>query len=860
MFEHGLERVRADFHLHTRKDKEFKYAGEENSYVNDYISALSAKQISIGVITNHNKFDEGEYKALRKAGKKQDIFILPGVELTVKEGANGVHTLIVFNPDEWLHEGNNHIATFLATAFAAVPNSENANTKSVLDLKSVLEELDRYGKDYFVIFAHVDQNSGLFSECRGGMLKTLVSFPPFKERVLGLQKSTSEKNYEMFSQFLGYEIAQVHGSDPKSIADIGKGDRQTYLKIGEYSFDCVKFALLNYKNRVYEDVAAVTHGYIESVAFQGGKFDGQTINFSPCLNTLIGVRGSGKSSILEAVRYVFDLKLYVDEKYKKGLVESILGSGGKVTLTIVDKHGKRYTASRILGERPSVLMGPDCDLNITPMSLFDNMLYFGQKDLSYSADHEYGLLEKLVRSRLSSNKFNIEDAVAVLIKNIELLLKLETIPSQIEDCKEKIAETNHKITIYQERGIAEKLQKQTDVETDREKLLTVKNGINRQLAVFTENCKKALANLDQLSNYTSKYNQDIINQAATVLSEIDTSLNQIMAELLSCAEKMIDYDRIEQVLIDRIKSLSDEFAEIKREFNDPALNPDTYVEFAALLGKLKEECCQLEEKSKSKSAIETVIAQAIRARNDILLNEFNFYKNEVERINQGQNDLKIEILFKGDRVTFKEDMKQFFRGSGITDTKYQTMCTEFSDFTALIEDCVLYKGKKLRTILTESEYGKIVQKIETSYSDLIQHQVKNSVDIYYHGKLLQQHSIGQRASALILFILTQRDNDVILIDQPEDDLDNKIIYDEIIRAILLTKYHSQFIFATHNANIPVLGDAEKVLAMDYQDKTIVINSGNIDQADTHKQIVDIMEGGREAFDRRQLIYSSWRRK
>ena len=95
-------------------------------------------------------------------------------------------------------------------------------------------------------------------------------------------------------------------------------------------------------------------------------------------------------------------------------------------------------------------------------------------------------------------------------------------------------------------------------------------------------------------------------------------------------------------------------------------------------------CHKLEEQSKSKSAIENVIAQAIRTRNELLLNEFNFYKNEVQRINHGQNDLKIEIVFKGDRVTFKEDMKQFFKGTSITDTKYQAMCTEFSDFTALM--------------------------------------------------------------------------------------------------------------------------------------------------------------------------------
>lgn len=157
MFEIGLQYVRADFHLHTCKDKEFVYSGEPNSFVNDYVSALKSAEINVGVITNHNKFDKDEYKAIRKAAKRQDIFILPGVELTIKEGANGIHTLIVFNPDEWLEDGNNHIQTFLTAAFATIPNPENRNTKSVYDLKNVFEQLDAYGRDYFIIFAHVDQ-------------------------------------------------------------------------------------------------------------------------------------------------------------------------------------------------------------------------------------------------------------------------------------------------------------------------------------------------------------------------------------------------------------------------------------------------------------------------------------------------------------------------------------------------------------------------------------------------------------------------------------------------------------------------------------------------------------------------------
>ena len=68
----------------------------------------------------------------------------------------------------------------------------------------------------------------------------------------------------------------------------------------------------------------------------------------------------------------------------------------------------------------------------------------------------------------------------------------------------------------------------------------------------------------------------------------------------------------------------------------------------------------------------------------------------------------------------------------------------------------------------------------------------------------------------------------------------------------------QFIFVTHNANIPVLGDAERIFVVEYQDTTIDISQGNIDMKSTHKKIVDIMEGGEESFDKRQLIYTSWK--
>ncbi len=124
-------------------------------------------------------------------------------------------------------------------------------------------------------------------------------------------------------------------------------------------------------------------------------------------------------------------------------------------------------------------------------------------------------------------------------------------------------------------------------------------------------------------------------------------------------------------------------------------------------------------------------------------------------------------------------------------------------------------------------------------------QVPNRFVIRYRGKELKHHSLGQRASALLLYVLSQRQNDVIIIDQPEDDLDNQTIYDDVIKLLREMKPHAQFIFATHNANFPVLGDAEQVHACRYQDEQVAVQSGSIDARPVQDAIINIMEGGRK---------------
>ena len=141
--------------------------------------------------------------------------------------------------------------------------------------------------------------------------------------------------------------------------------------------------------------------------------------------------------------------------------------------------------------------------------------------------------------------------------------------------------------------------------------------------------------------------------------------------------------------------------------------------------------------------------------------------------------------------------------------------------------------------------------------DLITWQPPNIYTIEFRGKLLNKHSLGQRASALMLFVLNQRNNDIIIIDQPEDDLDNQTIYEDVIKLIRAMKLNTQFIFATHNANIPVLGDAEYIHTCVYVDGKIITSGGSIDCDAVQKQIIAVMEGGKEAFERRRSVYRAW---
>lgn len=112
-----------------------------------------------------------------------------------------------------------------------------------------------------------------------------------------------------------------------------------------------------------------------------------------------------------------------------------------------------------------------------------------------------------------------------------------------------------------------------------------------------------------------------------------------------------------------------------------------------------------------------------------------------------------------------------------------------------------------------------------------------------------QASAGQRAAAMLAFLLAHGGEPLVL-DQPEDDLDNHLIYGLVVQQIRANKHRRQLIIVTHNPNIVVNGDAELIHVLDFNNQCFVKQTGSLQDLAMRKEVCQVMEGGREAFERR----------
>lgn len=854
LFQNGATWLRADFHLHTKADKEFVYSGNENDFTSAYIDKLVEQDIRVGVITNHNKFDKGEFVALKKNAKEKGIGLFPGVEFSLKEG---IHILIAFD-DAWYKGDTDDINEFLRTAFYGIRNCDTPPyPNSIYDLSEAVEKLDAIGHNYFIALAHVDDTNGLNVVLKGRTRDAFIQSDSF-DRVLAIQKSGNKERYDSLCTLAERLVACVEGSDnaQEGIAGIGKG-RIRYIKMGDFNFEALHYALTDHENRVVSrDKPQIKNSYIKSISFQGGLLNDRKIFFSPELNTLIGIRGSGKSSILEILRYALNIppgSQAIDFEYKNDLITHVLKSGGKVVVELVNRHNETYTIERIYGQQEDIYKDGKLQQGITLDAILQRPVYFGQKDLSNkNSDFENGLVNKLIGSRLNEVKKKIDSQKQEIQRIVFALKEYSNLSLMKKETETIKSNAEHKLKLFEEKGVSDKLQKQTNFESDISKVNNYISGLNSYISDLTSLIQSNEYLLKPLE--LSEPNKDIstaINQQQEKLKHEVDKLRFILVESQKSKDALL---LTLMHLKERRGALKEEFAQIKREINIPELNPDDFIKINREFETSKLKLAEIEKSEGKRTDLLRSLLENCAKLDALWHEEFMTLQQEVGKINDSGTKLSIEINYKERKDQFLDKLQEICKGSGIRSTAYDSIVSDYADFIDMWKN----DFAMLTSTLNENQLVEFKKRFSTNLFELLTFQVGNRLTIKFEGKPLKDHSLGQRASALILFLLTQKDNDILIIDQPEDDLDNQTIYQDVIHEIKKLKGEMQFIFATHNANIPVLGDSEMLVACEYIDgKEIKLEKGSIDCPPIQKKIINIMEGGKEAFNIRRKIYKIW---
>lgn len=264
-----------------------------------------------------------------------------------------------------------------------------------------------------------------------------------------------------------------------------------------------------------------------------------------------------------------------------------------------------------------------------------------------------------------------------------------------------------------------------------------------------------------------------------------------------------------------------------------------------------------------------VIRQIFEKKKEIVniyINIYNPVDMEIKRI---LTDVDNQITFSTDMVISDKEfgnkllsyISKSYNGifSGKTEAinKMNTILKD-KDFNK-IEDTISFIEEVLKCVYEDIDNSSKKIKNKEEFYQLL--TSLDYIDIIYSLKVgnltLQELSPGERGIVLLIFYLALSKNDIpIIIDQPEDNLDNQSVYDKLVPCICEAKRKRQVIIVTHNPNIAIACDAEQIIycKMDKNNNIISYNSGSIENANIRKKVIDILEGTMPAFDLRRRKY------
>ncbi len=897
----GARWVRVDLHLHSPAVHSFKFppgldASQRQEVVRRYVDQLETQGIAVAAITDYQQIRREWFAPIHEAALQKGIYVYPGVELSFggsTGGKGGVHVLAIFPFDADVDEVNRLIDKLHKSGEPLV-NSDGSHHE-IIPEKALAESLQwlRRKTDCVLIFAHPNDSKGLFKSFQSKeAAKILAAVQPeaiedFDDKDRERLLSTRTLRAEILAR-----IASVRSSDNHSIEEIGKKQRPdgafraTYLKLSALNdLRAIRLALRDHEILVrLGEKPTLAHTRLEAVEIDGSGFLGDLrLALSPDLNILIGGRGVGKSALLEVMRYGLDLPAYAPTEYREGLVRHALGSGGKITLwlrQVLDEDiGRSYRIERVWGEEAQVYELDDTGIHPVGLPVTDILgeqgrpLFFGQRELyevAQSPQLRRALLDDLVGRTARQKIQEIERIQQDLRRNARRLLELSEKRIRRKEVERRLKEIAFELRLFEQHGVAEKLQAETALTRDEERLkrtVAIPDELSQEWQEMRnrwhERLQSALADLSQAE---SRQKPLLQQDASQIIRELEDGLSSVFsqgAELIQRSQvKLTD---LRQRWEKSRRDLDEELWRIRKELGTQALDPEHLLSLTREKAQLEQELALLRQAEAEAAELKQQRRKLLQALRDARWEAFRLREKRAQEITARIGErVKVEVRYRGQRKEYAEALVDFFSGSRIPRKDLESIAQneQIADGMALVE--LARKSKEEltdKTGLSDAQAQRLLDFLNQDASrwhalELLapEDEVKVSLKVNDRWLELEKLSSGQRATAMLLILLTQTQHPLI-IDQPEDDLDNRFIYEDVVRLLREQKERRQVIAATHNPNIPVLAHAELIVALEAgSEYARIAVQGGMDHPKVQNEVRRVMEGGAEAFRRRAEKY------
>lgn len=903
----GTRWFKADLHIHTIDDMPGGRAKMPDGmmecdtlsdtiqeYSHRFLQAAVGKGVQVLGITPHSPYmgDSNGDSAVWgivdewKDGKDDDgrpfrdsiYAVFPGFEPSFNNGKSGLHLLFLF-------DYNIERSTFMK-AFDMVmgstspwPDKQGNLNLSRLNAETALERLRDFHKkeharnddpfwNYLVLAPHVESKKGLFDALKAGVLG---QFPHGEVSGIELKRNSLpediRKGKEEWLQDSMAEHNQwfFHGSDAYSVNNIGC--RYTWIKVASPRITALRQAFIAGQSRItigYErgidgtlseiprtpDALADKRSWLRSVTVSGGaSFFGSNdsdtgcvrFDFSPDLTCIIGGSMTGKSTLLDGLRVHTKAPLPQDKDAKKQ----------------VKARGRGH----FLAGSPEVELDcPSSDITAPPREQWP-AIFYAQSELQQLAGNS-NIMEILSQLAVSEKKriVEIEEKLNVLdndlIADAKQFKNINDGRADAEQAYERSVRAVQEIEAFSSAGIGELSRASSEAHRWQEAAATI-NDLEDEIARLAEE-----VNETEMPEIRERMD-DALRGTSRKQVNLHTAWNRVR-DLLHAAKKEVESAN------STVRSIA---SSAKANEGDMRVKVDRRL---AELGYDGARINQLQSTNVQASLCESYRANLEDVRSNLNKMNKSFTERRAERkelvqMHRGVFDRVIKAVDRrfGGRIRASriddgdtQKMDDFIRSLG--QRGITRWWNDLADGQRPAPDILLEKadakrlndvrmsdavGASLLTYLTPARRRELeALRCEDTY------QLEFRMDDGTYRKLADL-SGGQRVNLLLSLLLETDDERPLIIDQPEDELDNRFLLETLLPALRKLKGRRQVILATHNANIVVNGDADQVIHLEATaNRGWVAHSGAIDKPDVRNAIIRTVDGGKEAFRMRKLKY------